>query len=196
MSTNAAMPASGTIDRLCEVKAEYVDRTLEWYKKRATWPRVVFRVSGATVIALSLGIPFLAAADEPLKRFLPAASYLIAILSAFSSFFGWQALWEKRITTQLLLEARIAAWEADIDAARRIAATGTVAAADRGYDLAFKATQNLIRSTKILTVGETARFFSRLKFPNLSDSSRDKGGAAQPGAADGVRAGDGAPQLI
>jgi hypothetical protein len=182
MGAETEPPVAGTIDSLCKVKREYVDRTFDWYRSRSTWPRLMFRISGVTVIVLSLGIPFLSAAgDGYLKLGVPVASYVIALLSALSSFFGWQTLWEKRINTQLILEGRIAAWEAEIDAARRMPA-------DAGYDLALRATKALIRSTKILTVGETATFFSKLKFPALPETAGGRGAPPnnqmqQPGAA-------------
>jgi hypothetical protein len=148
----------GTIARLCEIKASYVDKTLKWYRQRSTWPRVVFRISGTAVIVLSLAVPFVAAHPTMLGGVgLQVASYLIALLSALSSFYGWQTTWQKRISIQLLLEGRIATWQAEIDAAKRMAD-------EEGYARALTATLTLIRSTKILTVGETDEFFPGSSF--------------------------------
>ena len=155
------------IDDLCDIKKKYVDKTWAWYRDHSSWPRITFRMAGMTVIVSSLSIPFLAAAGgDWLKLWVPAASLIIAIVTALNAFFAWQKTWEKRITIQLTLEGLIAAWETKIAAARRTNDT------DEGYETALQATQDLIENTRSLTVSETANFFADIKFPDVKASKQ------------------------
>ena len=161
--------ADDPIDELCKIKKNYVDKTWTWYCDHSTWPRVVFRLTGVTVIVLSLSIPFLAAAGGKLLTVgVSVAALSIAILSALNAFFAWQKTWEKRITTQLTLEGLIAVWETKIAEARR--------ATDEkdGYQFALKATQELIDNTRSLTVTETGTFFASIKFPDVGPAGGNK----------------------
>ena len=156
---------NASIDELREIKKTYIDKTWIWYRDHSSWPRIVFRLAGVAVIVLSLTIPFLAAAKgDWLEVGVPAASLSIAILSALNAFFGWQKTWEKRITAQLTLEGLMATWETKIAAARRSENP------KEGYENALQATQELIESTRSLTVAETATFFTNIKFPDVKSS--------------------------
>jgi hypothetical protein len=158
-----------SIDDLCRIKADYVDDTLKRYQQHATWPRVVFRLVGMTVIVLSLGIPFLAAADGSWQTVgVPIASFLIAALTALNAFFNWQKTWEKRMSMQLTLEGLVANWETEIAAAR-------LKEQGEGFDRALKATQELIARTQAMTVAETNAFFASIKFPEVSSGQRPGG---------------------
>ena len=151
-----------SIDELREIKKNYTDKTWEWYRDHTGWPRIVFRLAGVTVIVLSLTIPFLAAAKgEWLEIGVPIASLIIAILSSLNAFFAWQKTWEKRITIQLTLKGLMAAWETEITTARRSENL------QEGYEIALRATQDIIENTRLLTVGETGAFFSSMKFPDV-----------------------------
>lgn len=157
-----------SIDDLCDIKKKYVDKTWIWYRDHSSWPRIIFRLAGTTVIVLSLSIPFLAAAGgDWLRYWVPAVSTIIAILTALNAFFAWQKTWEKRITIQLSLEGLIAAWETKIAAARR------TKNAEEGYKIALQATQDLIENTRSLTVSETANFFADIKFPDVKSSKQN-----------------------
>ena len=155
------------IDDLCKIKKHYVDSLHSWYRTHATWPRVIFRITGTTVITLSLAIPFLASAKgNYLEVGVPIASFVIALLSALNAFYSWQKMWEKRISSQLAVEGLIAIWETEIAAARRETET------EKGYERALKATQELIDKAKVLSVGETSSFFATLKFPEVSSARK------------------------
>jgi len=154
-----------SIDELYEIKKNYIDKTWIWYRDHSSWPRIVFRLAGVTVIVLSLSIPFLAAAKGKwLEIGVPIAALTIAILSALNAFFAWQKTWEKRITIQLTLEGLMAAWETKMAAARRSEDS------KEGYEMALQATQDLIENTRSLTVTETGTFFSSIKFPDVKSS--------------------------
>ena len=158
-----------SIDELCAIKKNYIDKTWTWYRDHSSWPRIVFRLAGVAVIVLSLTIPFLAAAKgQWLEIGVPVASLSIAILSALNAFFAWQKTWEKRITTQLTLEGLMAAWETKIAAARR--AENPM----EGYESALRATQELIEYTRTLTVSETATFFTNIKFPDVKPAKHSQ----------------------
>ena len=161
--------SSNSIDELCKIKSKYVDAILKWYRDHLTWPRVVFRFAGITVIVLSLAIPFLAALKgDFLSVGVPSASFIIALITALNAFFAWQKVWEKRISVCLTLEGLIAAWETEITAARRDSDPAA------SFDKALKATQDLIDKTRSMTVAETGAFFSTIKFPELSSSGEGK----------------------
>jgi hypothetical protein len=152
-----------TFTELRRIKEDYVDATLRWYDTHATWPRVVFRASGVLVIVASLALPFLAAAGGELTKIsVPVASMLIAVTTGLNSFFGWQKSWEKRMTTKLTLEGAIALWETHVDAAKNIADTA------KAYEAALTATQDLVKSTQSLTVGEATQWFTGQKFPDAT----------------------------
>jgi Protein of unknown function (DUF4231) len=162
-------PSTGSIDELCEIKSRYVDAMLKWYRDHVTWPRVVFRFAGLTVIVLSLAIPFLAAAKgDFLSVGVPIASFIIALITALNAFFAWQKVWEKRISICLTLEGLMAEWETEIAAAKRDSDPVT------SFDKAFKATQDLIDKTRSMTVAETGAFFSTIKFPESPSSGEWK----------------------
>lgn len=159
-----------SIDELCAIKEGYVDKTYNWYRDRSTWPRITFRLAGVTIIVLSLTIPFFAAAEGKWSEIgVPLASLSIAILSSLNAFFGWQKMWEKRITTQLTLEGLMAAWEIKIAAAKRTQDL------EKGYVAALQATQDLIENTRSLSVSETASFFTNIKFPDPKDTKNSTG---------------------
>ena len=154
-----------SIDELCDIKKRYVDKTWIWYRDNSSWPRIVFRLAGITIIVLSLSIPFIVAIEGQWSKIgVSAAALLIAILSALNTFFAWQKTWEKRITIQLTLEGLMAAWETKIVAARRFENP------KEGYETALQATQDLIENTKALTVSETTDFFTNIKFPDDKSS--------------------------
>lgn len=94
-----------SIAELYNIKEHYVDSLLSWYRTHTTWPRVIFRTAGTTVIVLSLAIPFLASAKGCyLEVGVPIASFVIALVSALNAFYSWQKTWEKRISAQLTIE--------------------------------------------------------------------------------------------
>ena len=144
-----------------------MDAALRWYDARSTWPRLVFRTSGVLVIVASLALPFLAAAGGELTKIsVPIASMLIAVTTGLNSFFGWQKSWEKRITAKLTLEGAIALWETHMDAAKNIADTA------KAYEAALTATQDLVKSTESLTVGEATQWFTGQKFPDATTEKK------------------------
>lgn len=154
-----------SIEELCDIKKRYVDKTWIWYRDNSSWPRIVFRLAGIAIIVLSLSIPFIAATEAQWsKNGVSVAALLIAILSALNAFFAWQKTWEKRITIQLTLEGLMAVWETKIAAARQYENPM------EGYKTALQATQDLIESTKALTVSETTDFFTNIKVPDVEYS--------------------------
>ncbi|OPY74800.1 MAG: hypothetical protein A4E65_03740 [Syntrophorhabdus sp. PtaU1.Bin153] len=156
-----------SIEELCEIKRQYVDPLAKWYRTHTTWPRVVFRLAGTSVIVLSLAIPFLASAGDVYQKIgVPIASFIIALVSALNAFYSWQKTWEKRVSAQLVLEGLSAIWETEIAAAKR--ATDSKEA----YKKAFEATQDLIEKAKMLSVAETNAFFATVKFPQLSEPKK------------------------
>jgi hypothetical protein len=156
------METSKALDELVRIKVDYVDSNLEWYRRRTTWPRVAFRVSGLFVIGLSLALPLIAAWAQ---WAVPLASVAIAIVSALASFFSWQRTWEKRIAIQLELEGMIAHWNTEMVASR---ATNDSA----GFERALKATHELVDKTRLLTAAETSAFFAGIRFPQAGDGTR------------------------
>mgnify|MGYP001815025722 FL=1 len=157
-----------SIAELCDIKKRYVDKMWIWYRDNSSWPRIVFRLAGISIIVLSLSIPFIAATEGTWsKTGVSVAALLIAILSALNAFFAWQKMWEKRITIQLTLEGLMAVWETNIVAARRFENP------EEGYKTALQATQDLIENTKALAVSETTDFFTNIKFPDVKYSKND-----------------------
>ncbi len=164
MSNDQADPFA----ELRKIKADYIDKTLRWYATRSACPRLAFRVSGVVIIVTSLALPFLAAwaAHSPDNKIpklsVPIASFIIAVVTGLNAFFGWQKSWEKRMTIQLTLEGAIALWQTKIDAAQNIADPA------KAYETALEATQNLVKSTQALTIGETAEWFRQQKLPDVA----------------------------
>jgi hypothetical protein len=156
-----------SLDELNEIKIHYIDNILKWYSYHVTWPRIIFRLAGTTVIILSLGLPFLSTLEGDLgKQGVRIASFMIAVLTALNSFFNWQKTWEKRVMLKLTLEGLVAQWQAEIIAAK--------AASDpkSGFERAFTATRELIEKTRATTATETGSFFAGIKFPDVDLKSR------------------------
>jgi hypothetical protein len=161
------------ITELHAVKSEYVDKALDWYKKRASWPRILFRISGTLVIVASLSIPFLSAAAisgesttaiSGAKLFnVNVAAFVTALLTALNSFYSWHSTWQKYLTTQLLIEGFIVTWQMEMVLAR--------ANSDRqkADDLAFAATSKLVEQTKEVITGEAHKFFANIKWPDRKE---------------------------
>jgi hypothetical protein len=150
------------LTELRRIKKEYADETLMWYTTRASHPRVMFRVSGTTVILASLAIPFLVPHGDERWAAIGAsiAALLSAGLTALNSFYGWQGTWQKYINTQLLLEGFVAEWDVEMAAAT---AHSDVQA---GRALGLVATRALVRKVESAVIDEAGRFFERIEWPS------------------------------
>jgi hypothetical protein len=141
---------------LVRIKEEYVDANLNWYIRRATLPRVAFRLAGLLTIGLSVSLPVIAIYASAA---VTGASLAIAILTALNSFFAWQRTWEKRIRIRMELEGLIAHWQTEMAAARELGDHRQC------FEQALTATQQLIARTKAVTTTETSAFFASIRFP-------------------------------
>lgn len=79
---------SDFLSQINELVNSQVVSTLDWYQKNATWPRRLFRISGVTVIVLSVSIPLLASLSYQGKDLvLSIVASLIACFTGLNSFF-------------------------------------------------------------------------------------------------------------
>ncbi len=150
---------------LTHIKDEFVVRQLHWYETRARTPMLLFRISGALVILLSVSLPFLTTLGGFWKTIvLPVISLLIAGLTGLNSFFRWESAWKGYRQTHLTLEYLLTGWELQIAEAR------CQVDEQKAIDIALKATEQLINMTRTTTSTEAEDYFKRVQAARTQQS--------------------------
>jgi hypothetical protein len=140
--------------------------TLEWYQRKAIWPRILFRSVGVTVILLSVAIPLLAALDYYGKELvLSIAAIRIAALTGLNAFFKWEDAWRSRQHTEFALAHLLAVW--------RLQVLDAINEPDpaKAKELALSATRQLLDEARAATSEETREFFSKVVWPKVGEPS-------------------------
>jgi hypothetical protein len=141
-------------------KQEQVDPQITWYREHRTWPRIIFRAVGTTVILTSLIIPVIVNIEiNNEKEITTVLSLLVAALTGLNAFYRWQELWESRSTTYKLLLHSQGRWEMELLKAKHEENVETA------KSIATKATELLIEEVSGITQKETISFFKNISFP-------------------------------
>lgn len=136
---------------------------IAYYRKRAPRRRMAFRTCGFVLLFLSITLPFLTAIVPQPRQSVVASTvaWIIALVAAANSFFGWQKAWQLYTKTQLALEFALSEWELRTAEAR-------AAATDQdGVRLLQDALQKLTKTVSESISAETAEYFEGLKMPDV-----------------------------
>lgn len=150
---------------LCAKKKEYADRALERYndKWRIRRPWLIFRITGTLIILGSVSLPYLAQiTTETNKTVISLVSLGVALLTALSSFFGWQLRWQKGVAAKAALEHYIANWEIGMLKAKQQKNDDVAAAHD--------VTSYLFTQVFATVSSESEALFQELKSPKQPSS--------------------------
>jgi hypothetical protein len=134
-----------------------------YYQSRAPNRKRAFRVSGFLLLFLSISLPFITQLCPPAWQ-APVASalaWLIALVAAANSFFGWQRSWQIYTQTQLNLQFALSEWEL------RTAEARAAASDDEGVALLQRGLQTLSKAVTDAVSNETAQYFEGVKMPDV-----------------------------
>jgi magnesium-transporting ATPase (P-type) len=156
------------------VKSAVIDQR-DWYKRKAYIPMMLFRWLGAVVILVSFSISALSFFSkgnnhECYKTWIFFLSLLVSAITAFMSFFQFQAVWRSRRQTEMNLSSLLVQWELDL-----------IGAADESDSLkratlAREATRRCVESASKLISAETSEFFSGMSTAkDVVDAAPGKG---------------------
>jgi hypothetical protein len=143
-----------------KLKNDYVMSKMKWYKENAPRDFWSFRITGVTIILLSVSVPFMASLTGFWKdTALPIATLLIAGLTGLNSFMQWQEGWKEYRKTQYAIEYLITKWEFEITKATNNPNKKQALAA------ITRATSNLLEKTKQIISREAESYFERVEAP-------------------------------
>jgi len=136
---------------------------IAYYQHRAPNRKRAFRFSGFLLLFLSISLPFITQLCPPEWQ-APVAStlaWLIALVAAANSFFGWQKAWQIYTQTQLSLQFALSEWEL------RTAEARSAASDEEGVALLQRALQQLSKAVSEAVSNETAQYFEGVKVPDV-----------------------------
>jgi hypothetical protein len=136
---------------------------IAFYRKRAPTRRMAFRSSGFVLLFLSISLPFLTgiAPEHTRTAIASTLAWLIAVVAAANSFFGWQKGWQLFTQTQLALQFALSEWEL------RVAEARSAATDDDGMKVLQEALQKLTKTVTEAVSNETAQYFEGVKTPDV-----------------------------
>lgn len=140
---------------------------IDFYQKRAPRRRLAFRASGFILLFLSISLPFITQVSPPQwqAQIASALAWLIALVAAANSFFGWQKSWQLYTQTELTLQFALSEWELR-SAEARAAVTD-----EEGLKILQDALQKLTKSVSDAVATETGQYFEGVHLPDLHGKS-------------------------
>jgi vacuolar-type H+-ATPase subunit I/STV1 len=141
---------------------------IAYYQSRVPNRKRAFRLCGFLLLFLSISLPFITQLCPPEWRgqVASALAWLIAVVAAANSFFGWQKAWQIYTQTQLNLQFALSEWEL------RTAQARAAANDDDGVALLQKALQALSTAVTDAVSNETAQYFEGVKTPDVQAPRR------------------------
>lgn len=150
------------------VEQYIVEDRCNWYKTHRYVPWLLFRAFGIATIVLSVSLPFLVNSSGIYKtHWAPVAALSVAALTSLNAFFAWHKSWEKRVRVWLTIHSFIAIWKTQIIEAKRHAKV------KKGFQMAFRATQDLIEKTNELEIREAAELSAKFKLNDFSSGKKE-----------------------
>lgn len=136
---------------------------IDFYQKRAPRRRMAFRASGFVLLFLSISLPFVTqiSPHEWQPQVASTLAWLIALVAAANSFFGWQKAWQLYTQTQLTLQFALSEWELHT-AEAKAAATD-----EEGLRVLQEALQKLTKSVSDAVSNETGQYFEGVHMPDV-----------------------------
>jgi len=140
---------------------------IDFYQKRAPRRRLAFRASGFLLLFLSISLPFITQVSPQAWQAQVASTlaWLIALVAAANSFFGWQKSWQLFTQTQLTLQFALSEWEL------RTAEARAAATDEEGLKILQEALQKLTKSVTDAVSNETGQYFEGVHMPDIHGKS-------------------------
>jgi len=140
---------------------------IAFYQTRAPRRRFAFRASGFILLFLSISLPFITqiSPQEWQAQVASTLAWLIALVAAANSFFGWQKSWQLYTQTELTLQFALSEWELR-SAEARAAATD-----EEGVKMLQEALQKLAKSVSDAVANETGQYFEGVHMPDVHGKS-------------------------
>lgn len=140
---------------------------IDFYQKRAPRRRLAFRASGFILLFLSISLPFITqvSPQEWQAQVASTLAWLIALVAAANSFFGWQKAWQLFMQTQLTLQFALSEWEL------RTAEARAAATDEEGLKILQEALQQLTKSVSDAVSNETSQYFEGVHLPDVHGKS-------------------------
>jgi hypothetical protein len=140
---------------------------IDFYQKRAPRRRLAFRASGFILLFLSISLPFITQVSphEWQAQVASTLAWLIALVAAANSFFGWQKAWQLFTQTQLTLQFALSEWEL------RTAEAKAAATDEEGLKILQEALQKLTKIVSDAVSNETGQYFEGVRMPDVHGKS-------------------------
>ena|ERR1051325_1260296 len=140
---------------------------IDFYQKRAPRRRLAFRASGFILLFLSISLPFITQVSphDWQAEVASTLAWLIALVAAANSFFGWQKAWQLFTQTQLTLQFALSEWEL------RTAEAKAAATDEEGLRILQEALQKLTKSVSDAVSNETGQYFEGVHIPDVHGKS-------------------------
>jgi hypothetical protein len=140
---------------------------IDFYQKRAPRRRLAFRASGFILLFLSISLPFITQVSphDWQAQVASTLAWLIALVAAANSFFGWQKAWQLFTQTQLTLQFALSEWEL------RTAEAKAAATDEEGLRILQEALQKLTKSVSDAVSNETGQYFEGVHIPDVHGKS-------------------------
>ena len=140
---------------------------IAFYQKRAPRRRMAFRASGFILLFLSISLPFITqiAPQEWQSQVASTLAWLIALVAAANSFFGWQKSWQLYTQTELTLQFALSEWEL------RSAEARGAATDEEGLKILQDALQKLTKTVSDAVSNETGQYFEGVHLPDIHGKS-------------------------
>jgi hypothetical protein len=154
------------ISAVNELKSRHLDAPIKWYQTHSGLPRNLFRISGYSLIVLSVSLPMLTLVKFKGSELVVAlVALLIAALAGVSSFARWDSQWRGYKRAQFSLEGVQALWELKLLEARQMDDP------EEAAKVVLQGAQELIEFAKTIVTAETEEFFAAVKLPQITSKT-------------------------
>ena len=116
---------------------------------------------------MSISLPFITQVSphDWQAQVASTLAWLIALVAAANSFFGWQKAWQLFTQTQLTLQFALSEWEL------RTAEAKAAATDEEGLRILQEALQKLTKSVSDAVSNETGQYFEGVHIPDVHGKS-------------------------
>lgn len=152
-----------------QLKVSHINSNIDWYQRHSRQPRILYQLTGFSVVILGVCMPFVAALNFTGKDIIVSAiALLIAALTGTNSFGQWESKWRGYKQAQMILESASATWELALLRAKQNDNP------TEAKEAVFEATRALIEQCNRVVASETEYYFQ-----NISTLAR-RGSGKQP----------------
>lgn len=148
------------IQELKQLKSRHFDAAIKWYQSHSKTPRFLFRMSGYSLIILSVSIPFFTTVKfQGSEIILSIVALLVAALAGVISFARWDSQWRSFKRAQFTLENLESQWDLHIIEAKQIENV------EEAKKVLIEASRSLFEQARATVTSETEEYFEGLQPP-------------------------------